>query len=87
MGKLPLECWILFEGSPEPEARSKEQRVRQLKDDLEATRSRQMLHGGLAGMCHGLFDMVWVEIQPPGYGPQVLVHVSIYQGAILGTYY
>ena len=22
----------------------------------------------------------WVKIEPPGYGPQVLVHASIYQG-------
>ena len=30
---------------------------------------------------------VWVEFYPPGNGPQVLVIVSIYQGAILGTYF
>ena len=30
---------------------------------------------------------VWVKIKPPGIGPQVLVIVSIYQGAILGTYF
>ena len=29
----------------------------------------------------------WVKIEPPGIGPQVLVHVSIYQGSILGTYF
>ena len=29
---------------------------------------------------------VWVQIAPPGIGPQVLVHVSTYQGSILGTY-
>ena len=23
---------------------------------------------------------VWVNIKPPGYGPQILVHLSIYQG-------
>ena len=27
---------------------------------------------------------VWVKIKPPGIGPQVLVHASIYQGSILG---
>ena len=30
---------------------------------------------------------VWVKIKPPGYGPQVLVHVSTYQGCILGLPY
>ena len=29
---------------------------------------------------------VWVKITPPG-GPQVLVHVSICQGSIWGTYF
>ena len=29
---------------------------------------------------------LWVKIEPPGIGPQVLVHVSFYQGSILGTY-
>ena len=32
-------------------------------------------------------NWAWVEIQPPGIGPQVVVQVSIYQGKqILGTY-
>ena len=26
------------------------------------------------------FMWVWVKIKPPGYGPQILVHVSTYQG-------
>ena len=30
---------------------------------------------------------VWVKIKAPGIGPQVLVHVSIYQSSILGTYF
>ena len=30
---------------------------------------------------------LWVKIKPSGNGPQVFVHVSIYQGSILGTYF
>ena len=30
---------------------------------------------------------VWVKIRPPGIGPRVLVIVSIYQGAISGTFF
>ena len=30
---------------------------------------------------------VWVKIKPPGYGPQVLVHVSIYQGNLFFWYF
>ena len=30
---------------------------------------------------------VWVNIKPPGIRPQALVHVSIYQGSILGLPY
>ena len=30
-----------------------------------------------------LSKWVWVKIKPPGIGPQVLVHVSIYQGSIV----
>ena len=29
---------------------------------------------------YGGYGMVWAKIKPPGSGPQVLVHVSIYQG-------
>ena len=29
---------------------------------------------------------VWVKINPPGIAPQVLVHASIYQDSIFGTY-
>ena len=29
---------------------------------------------------------VWVIMKPPGYGPQLVVQVSICQGSILGTY-
>ena len=28
---------------------------------------------------------LWVKNKPPGIGPQILVHVSIYEGSILGT--
>ena len=31
------------------------------------------------------FKWVWVKMKPPGFGPQVLVHVSICKGSILGT--
>ena len=37
----------------------------------------------LKGVQHGHgFTWVWVRIKPPGHGPQVLVHVSTYQGSI-----
>ena len=38
---------------------------------------------------HNRSFLMWVcvNIRPPGYGSQVLVHVSIYQGSILGTHF
>ena len=33
-----------------------------------------------------IYSWVWVKIKPPGIGPQVLVHVSIFEGSIWGTH-
>ena len=41
----------------------------------------------LLAFLRGAMTWVWVKIKPPGYGPQVLVHVSTYQGSSWGTYF
>ena len=41
----------------------------------------------LSGQAPSLIAIwVWVKVEPPGIGPQVLVHVSTYEGS-LGTYF
>ena len=54
------------------------------EDAATQTKNRRV-QGRLPGPCHLPFGL-WVNIEPPGYGTQALVHVSIYQGSVLGIY-